>query len=145
MRRMLVSYWRGERLQGTRGQRLLSRILDHNGEAVVETPEKSAERPPLAQARSDVPARYDRLNALFFAAREARRSGRILPDTERLEALALLQWVEEVTTVVFGDREVFRSQVGRDEAAFALALRLKDDALVVRQLVQAAEDLMAVL
>lgn len=142
---MLESTSRGERLQGTRRQRFLSRTLNPGGEAVVETPEKSAERPPLAQAHSDVHERYDRLNALFFAAREARRSGRILPDTERLEALALLRWVEEVTTVVFGDREVFRGQVGRDEGAFALALRLRDEALVVRQVVQAAEDLMAVL
>ncbi len=109
-----------------------------------DTSEKAAERPGLVQAHPDVAGRYARLNALFFEGREARRAGGTLAEEARTEARDLLRWVDEVVTEFLGDSEASRSQVRRDEAAFALALRLQDDALIVRQVLAAAADLRSV-
>lgn len=109
-----------------------------------DTSEKAAERPGLAQAHPDLAGRYERLNALFFEAREARRSGGTLPEAARAEARDLLRWVDAIATEFLGDPETSRVQLQRDEAAFALALRLKDDGLIVRQVLAAAGDLRSV-
>lgn len=110
-----------------------------------EVAEKAAERPGLVQAHPDVAERYARLNALFFEGREARRSGGTLSEAARAEAGDLLRWVDAIATEFLGDSEASRSQVRRDEAAFAIALRLKDDALIVRQVLAAAGDLRSVM
>lgn len=106
--------------------------------------EKAAERPGLFHAHPDVAERYARLNALFFEGREARRSGGTLAEAARAEARDLLRWADEIATEFLGDPEASRSLVQRDEAAFALALRLKDDGLIVRQVLAAAGDLRSV-
>ncbi len=106
--------------------------------------EKGKERPGLLEAHPDLFERYARLNALFFEAREARRAGGALPEAARTEVRGLLRWVDEVATEFFGEPEARRTQLQRDEAAFALALRFRDDALLVRQVLVAAGDLRSV-
>lgn len=108
-----------------------------------DTSDTTTRRPGLAQAHPDVAARYERLNALFFEAREARRTGGAWPEASRTEALDLLRWADEVATEFLGDPEARQGRLHRDEAAFALALRLKDDGLIARQVLAAAEDLRA--
>ncbi len=109
-----------------------------------DTSEKAAERAGLVQAHPDVVERYARLNALFFEGREARRSGSTLPEAAQAEARDLLRWADAIAAEFLGDPEASRCQVQRDEAAFALALRLTGDGLMVRQVLAAAADLRSV-
>lgn len=110
-----------------------------------DSSEKPGERQELVRAHPDAVKRYERLNALFFEAREARRSGGTLPDAVRTEACDLLRWADEVVIEYLGDPANSASLVARDEAAFALALRLKDDGMLARQIRDAAADLRAMM
>ncbi len=96
----------------------------------------------LAKAHPEVAERYERLSALFFEAREARRP---LADAARAEAQELLRWADALAAEYLGEPGARQTLVDRDDAAFALALRLKDDALVVRQVLQAADELRLIL
>lgn len=106
--------------------------------------EKGKERPGLLEAHPDLAERYARLNALFFEAREARRAGGALGEAARAEARDLLRWAEEIATEFLGEPDARQTQLQRDEAAFALALRFRDDGLLVRQVLAAASDLRSV-
>lgn len=95
----------------------------------------------LAELYPDFNERYDRLCAIYFEAREAKRKGKAIEEGLRQEAEGLVTWADELVRLIAKDREEFEAMRQKDEASFAHALRLKDDALLVRQIVAAADEL----
>lgn len=98
------------------------------------------EKARLSDKHPEVFESYERLNALFFEMRALRREGREIPKTLLQEAGSLVSWAQRLAEEVFGDQVAAKAQIERDEAAFAAALRLKDDAMLVRQVLAAADE-----
>ena len=112
---------------------------------MADETDKKAAKVDICQAHPELRERHDRINALFIEARDAKRSGTPLPAAVRAECESLLGWAEGVVAEAGGTVAGFADRVTRDRSAFALALRLSGDDLVVRQLLVACDDLRSVL
>jgi len=112
---------------------------------MADETEKKAAKVDIGQAHPELRERHDRINAVFVEARDAKRTGKPLPESVRVECEALLRWADGVVTEALGSPATFGDRVARDRSAFALALRLSGDELVARQLLMACDDLRSVL
>ena len=106
--------------------------------------ETKAARPSLAETHPEMAERHARIRALVVEAHEARRA-RALPAALAAEAEGLIAWAEALAVEAVGDLDAFRRRMDKDRTAFALALRLAGDEMLVRQLLAACDDLRSAL
>lgn len=114
-------------------------------ETATPAPKKPVKKPPLSETHPDLDERYLRMSALYLEARKARISGQGIPGPLAEESRALLDWADGVVSQAVEDRDEFQKVVERDRHTNAVALRLKGDPQLVRQLMTASEELRALL
>jgi len=114
-----------------------------NGEKIMadDQPGADSSKRTLMQVHPELGDRSARLNDLLLEAHRARRSGSPLDGAARAEASELLNWVEGLVKEAGFESDRFVAEVQRDEAAFAHAIRFRDDLMVLRQVWAAGEEL----
>lgn len=87
----------------------------------------------------EIPEKYARMNLLIEKIYDPKKA--VKEDIE--EARVLIEWVDSLVRQVTGDLEGFLAKVDKDRNTFTLALRLTQDEMYLRQLLDIRDEMMA--
>ena len=104
-------------------------------------PKEAGGEAPLSERLEQAQERHRRMGELLSRAWQVRKASERLPNDLVEEARALCRWAREEAARC----DVDEHRLHGDSASFAAALRRKGDALLARQLLQAAIELESVL